>query len=375
MSKCNFVDEESIDLSSVPINSEEIEVRLDSLHEIDLRIIELLEAASKSLSLMTEATKKPSSPINTAESKATFEKSSQSYFELLEEVSVSLRKEIKLLNEVSKDKVLPISVDAKAEWVGKAKESEIYTHIDTLLDIKNRIILEEGKMKEKEAPNTEVKIMSVEDTDIKMEDIDSKIINVQPENTGNNDIEMENTQIENNAKRTETETTEMEIDTTGNFNEDLNPQNIKAESPGQDKTEKVQVGNENSEEEKAFGTDYKEFTHDLKRTESTVEPVANVETIEQVTEIASTESATEKENASDEKTMTANTISGSPKPTGLDNGTDGNSNVKETFENNTIIDSSNGNLDEEGISGGISDEENAPNTKEKEEENENYNNI
>lgn len=51
-------------------------------------------------------------------------------------MTVNIRREIRLLNNVSKDKVLPISLVPKAEWVGKLKEAEIWKSVDELLDSK-----------------------------------------------------------------------------------------------------------------------------------------------------------------------------------------------------------------------------------------------
>lgn len=48
-------------------------------------------------------------------------------------MTVSLRREIRLLSNVSKDKVLPISLVPKAEWVGKLKELEVWRSVDELL--------------------------------------------------------------------------------------------------------------------------------------------------------------------------------------------------------------------------------------------------
>lgn len=71
--------------------------------------------------------------LSTEQSKAQFKKATQEYYTTLEDVTVSLRREIRLLSNVSKDKVLPISLVPKAEWVGKLKEAEVWKRVDEQL--------------------------------------------------------------------------------------------------------------------------------------------------------------------------------------------------------------------------------------------------
>lgn len=74
--------------------------------------------------------------LATEECKTQFKAAIRAYYTTLEDVTVNIRREIRLLNNVSKDKVLPISLVPKAEWVGKLKEAEIWKSVDELLDSK-----------------------------------------------------------------------------------------------------------------------------------------------------------------------------------------------------------------------------------------------
>lgn len=70
--------------------------------------------------------------------KTEFDRASKEYFEILEHISVGLRKEIRLLHQASKEKVLPLSLAAKADTVGRHKEKELWNTIDKLLESKKK---------------------------------------------------------------------------------------------------------------------------------------------------------------------------------------------------------------------------------------------
>lgn len=63
-----------------------------------------------------------------------FQEQAKEYYKTLEHVSIGLRKEIRTLHQQSKEKVLPVSLAAKAQWVGKKKEHEVWHHVDELLE-------------------------------------------------------------------------------------------------------------------------------------------------------------------------------------------------------------------------------------------------
>jgi hypothetical protein len=69
--------------------------------------------------------------------KKEFERSTKAYYELLEQISVGLRKEVRLLHNESKEKVLPLSLAAKADSVGRHKEQELWKTIDGLLETRD----------------------------------------------------------------------------------------------------------------------------------------------------------------------------------------------------------------------------------------------
>lgn len=71
--------------------------------------------------------------LSTEQNKTQFKKATRDYYTTLEEVTVSIRREIRLLSNVSKDKVLPISLVPKAEWVGKVKEAEVWKNVEAQL--------------------------------------------------------------------------------------------------------------------------------------------------------------------------------------------------------------------------------------------------
>ncbi|KAA8916314.1 hypothetical protein TRICI_001596 [Trichomonascus ciferrii] len=116
---------EEIDLSVAPMATEDVQKRLESLQEYD-------ETASSAISALEKG--KNSGADGGDEHKKEFERSAKAYYELLEQISVGLRKEVRLLHNESKEKVLPLSLAAKADSVGKHKERELWKTIDGLLE-------------------------------------------------------------------------------------------------------------------------------------------------------------------------------------------------------------------------------------------------
>lgn len=123
---------EALDLSKAPMTYEEVKERLIALDQIDGKIVQLLESASSAIDAVVKG-KMSNSDIETNGAKAQFESSTKQYHGLLEEVSIKLRQEIRLLHQMSKEKVLPMSLSAKADWVGREKEREVWETIEQLL--------------------------------------------------------------------------------------------------------------------------------------------------------------------------------------------------------------------------------------------------
>jgi len=128
---------DEVDLSMAPMAPEDVRKRLDALHKLDEQIIKLLETASTAINVLqtgkTEAGSVKADASSTANSKQQFEQSAKDYFASLESISVSLRQEVRMLHYESKEKVLPISLAAKAEWVGQNKEAQVWSHIKQTL--------------------------------------------------------------------------------------------------------------------------------------------------------------------------------------------------------------------------------------------------
>lgn len=96
-----------------------IDQRLDSLYEIDCKIVSLLDNISGVFETYT----------NGSDTKEQFSSQSETIYKLLSEIAINLRKEIKLMDDnigvydKNDDKVmiLPISVDQKNTKLGEKK--------------------------------------------------------------------------------------------------------------------------------------------------------------------------------------------------------------------------------------------------------------
>jgi hypothetical protein len=123
---------ETVDLSKAPMSHDEVKERLVVLDQLDSKIVQLLDSAATAIDALGKG-KTSQSQSETDEAKSLFQSSSKQYHELLEEVSIKLRQEIRLLHHMSKEKVLPMSLSAKADWVGREKEKEVWETIEKLL--------------------------------------------------------------------------------------------------------------------------------------------------------------------------------------------------------------------------------------------------
>lgn len=68
-------------------------------------------------------------PVEQAQLKTRLQAAVAEYYTQLEATSIEIRREVRLLNDVSGDKVTPISVVPKATGVGRQKEEEIWRSI------------------------------------------------------------------------------------------------------------------------------------------------------------------------------------------------------------------------------------------------------
>ncbi|VVT44518.1 uncharacterized protein SAPINGB_P000443 [Magnusiomyces paraingens] len=110
---------EHVDLSVAPMARADVEERLDSLHKIDE-----VNLASTAIATL-RAGKISKGPTTQRE----FSEATAAYYTELERTSVALRREIRLLNDVSGDKVMPVNVVPKATAVGRQKEEAIWLSI------------------------------------------------------------------------------------------------------------------------------------------------------------------------------------------------------------------------------------------------------
>jgi hypothetical protein len=77
--------------------------------------------------------KNPEAGQSLDEARQLFESSAKQYFELLESITIRLRQEVRLLHQSSTQKVLPITTPAKADWIGRQKEEELWKTVDNLI--------------------------------------------------------------------------------------------------------------------------------------------------------------------------------------------------------------------------------------------------
>lgn len=89
-----------------------------------------MDTASTAIDVLKTGKTENGVTSSNSNSKEKFEDAVKEYFTILESVSVNLRKEVRLLHLESKEKVLPISLAAKAEWVGKNKEEQVSASIE-----------------------------------------------------------------------------------------------------------------------------------------------------------------------------------------------------------------------------------------------------
>lgn len=141
-------DSHATDLATLPMGQDEVSERLESLHKTDMKIAEMTETLSNAIDLLIPRSELDINSFELKEGdkgyepgiqqglpslKSAFKVNSIEFLQSLEEVSTTLRKEIKRLNDFSRDKVLPINTDTKAQWTSLENYDKIINQIKGML--------------------------------------------------------------------------------------------------------------------------------------------------------------------------------------------------------------------------------------------------
>lgn len=141
-------DGQATDLATLPMGQDEVSERLDSLHKTDMKIAEMTETLSNAIDMLIPRSELDINSFELKEGdkgwepgiqqglpslKSAFKVNSIEFLQSLEEVSTTLRKEIKRLNDFSRDKVLPINTDTKAQWTSLENYDKIINQIKGML--------------------------------------------------------------------------------------------------------------------------------------------------------------------------------------------------------------------------------------------------
>ncbi|CDK29591.1 unnamed protein product [Kuraishia capsulata CBS 1993] len=123
-----------------------IQERLDSLYEIDTKIVTLLDNMSSAISNLHEGKKmiSQSKEESLEEVKKQFKENCGNVYENLSSAVIGLRREIKLLDHrtnanVVSDKevrILPVNINKKAVWVGEWKLNQEVENLEAMLEEK-----------------------------------------------------------------------------------------------------------------------------------------------------------------------------------------------------------------------------------------------
>lgn len=165
-----------------------IQERLDSLHEIDCKVVSILDSLSNLFQVY-------SNPLGQDQVKESFVKQTQNIYNTLSTVAIDFRKEIRLMDEnigvYNKNKdglmILPISVDQKNTTLGSRKLNDQLSELSEILakDDKQdeKISKIDTSMDEIIQPSFDVKeeVMEssgIENVDTKMEDDDDIFENI-----------------------------------------------------------------------------------------------------------------------------------------------------------------------------------------------------
>ncbi|ONH68198.1 Mediator of RNA polymerase II transcription subunit 11 [Cyberlindnera fabianii] len=119
-----------------------VEARLEALHEIDTKLVSILDHSSSALENLTNLKKNASNPDKIAAIQKDFETDVQNFYRDLEYASINLKKEIKTLDDRSGKTdangitMLPININRKATWAGRAKMETQVDELKQLLEKK-----------------------------------------------------------------------------------------------------------------------------------------------------------------------------------------------------------------------------------------------
>lgn len=156
-------DSHQTDLATLPMGQDEVSERLESLHETDMKIADMAETLSNAIDFLIPRSELDINSFQLKEGekgweagiqqglpslKSAFKVNSIEFLASLEEVSTTLRKEIKRLNDFSRDKVLPINTDTKAQWTSLENYDKIIKQIQGML---------KGENDEKDGKDAEMK--------------------------------------------------------------------------------------------------------------------------------------------------------------------------------------------------------------------------
>ncbi|CAH2353768.1 putative mediator of RNA polymerase II transcription subunit 11 [[Candida] railenensis] len=138
-----------------------IQERLNSLHEIDCKIVSLLD--SMSTIFQTYTTPKSSDALSQNELREQFELQTKSIYNLVSTVAIDLRKEVKVMDDnigvYDKNEdgvmILPISVDQKNSTLGDKKMKYELSQMDKIIHIERKPV--EVVEREVEEKPTELK--------------------------------------------------------------------------------------------------------------------------------------------------------------------------------------------------------------------------
>ncbi|CCH41137.1 Mediator of RNA polymerase II transcription subunit 11 [Wickerhamomyces ciferrii] len=113
-----------------------VQDRLDALHEIDAKLVSVLNHSSSALFNLTQLKKNASNKNELAKVKEDYQKDIKEFYSDLEFASINLKKEIKHLDDrIGKTDdngitILPININKKATWAGEEKLKQQLNHID-----------------------------------------------------------------------------------------------------------------------------------------------------------------------------------------------------------------------------------------------------
>ncbi|ODV72967.1 Med11p [Cyberlindnera jadinii NRRL Y-1542] len=117
-----------------------VQERLESLHNVDTELVSILNHASLALSSLTSMKRNASDKEELEKIKQEFAREIDGFYKNLEQSTIGLKKEIKILDErIGKTDangitMSPITISKKATWAGSEKLKSELDHIDSLLD-------------------------------------------------------------------------------------------------------------------------------------------------------------------------------------------------------------------------------------------------